>query len=82
MCSVCEGRPGCPCCSTSETILMTCPDCYGKSITYFDENGEEITLEQYNELPECDRFSEICPTCEGTGEKEYEPDYELEYEEI
>ncbi|MCX6222438.1 MAG: hypothetical protein NTZ69_15815 [Bacteroidia bacterium] len=59
---------------------MTCPDCNGKAITYFDEDGKEITESQHNELPECDRFSEICPTCQGTGEKEYELEYEPEYE--
>lgn len=80
MCNICNGYPGCPCCSTSNTLLMTCPDCDGKAITYYDGDGNEITESQHSELSECDRFSEICPTCEGTGDKEYEPDYEPEYE--
>lgn len=76
-CEVCYGHPGCPICSPAPH-LITCPVCYGKGFTYYNENGDEITEDEYNTLPKSKRDKEACEECDGTGEIEYdyEPDYD------
>lgn len=39
MCEVCNGYPGCPCCSP-EPKMIECPDCGGSG--YYDQDEEEI----------------------------------------
>lgn len=77
-CSVCNGFPGCPCCSEDNTI--DCPNCRGegKVDIYFDEYGEGVSFEIWeadkeNHIHE----TEVCFICDGDGyiEKEdYEPE--------
>ena len=76
-CSVCYGYPGCPCCA-DEADMIQCPECRGTGLRYYDENGNDITENQYNALPEDERIKEDCEHCDGTGEIEddYEPDYD------
>ena len=81
MCSICNGHPGCPCCSSdAPTYSMPCPICNGKPNTYLDAEGEEITKEQYDLLTPKQRNIEPCELCEGKGEVEYQNEYEPEYE--
>lgn len=95
-CSVCNGHPGCPCC-TPEPTMIECPTCGGKGYFYYAydiENDREIecTEAAYECLPMteddaraktqhyCRGEKEVCEVCDGTGEIEYEPDYEPEYD--
>lgn len=76
-CPVCNGYPGCPCCSPGPHYV-TCPVCNGIGYTYYNEDGDEISEEEYNALPKDCRDKEACEECDGTGEVEYEyePDYD------
>lgn len=76
-CGVCYGHPGCPCCAP-EPDLITCPVCNGRAYTYYNEDGDEITEDEYAALPKNERDKEACEECDGTGEVEYEyePDYD------
>lgn len=62
------------------TYFKECPVCEGNPNTYFDADGEEITKEQYDLLPEKQRNIEPCTLCEGEGRVEYQNEYEPEYE--
>ncbi|MFV0535955.1 MAG: hypothetical protein ACK5M3_01125 [Dysgonomonas sp.] len=75
MCSVCNGYPNCPVCS-SEPYMATCPECNGDGYIYYNEEGRIVSKEQYNNLHPHDRYDEPCECCDGTGEIEYELDYE------
>lgn len=69
--------PGCPCCSP-ELQTATCEVCEGTGLgAYYDSDGEEITREQYNLLPEKRREADKCEVCDGAGKREY--DYENFY---
>lgn len=76
-CPVCNGLPGCPCCSP-ELSLTTCPACGGTGEIYYDDNGDRITEEEYVQLPADRRECESCVECDGTGgiEVELEPDWD------
>lgn len=76
-CTVCNGYPGCPCCSP-EPRMITCPACGGTGEIYYDDNGDRITEEEYNMLPADQRESESCCECDGSGviEDVFEPDYD------
>lgn len=76
-CPVCNGLPGCPCCSP-EPNMTTCPACGGAGEIYYNEDGDQITKEQYNALPKGRRDTDRCAECDGTGEIEYEyqPDWD------
>lgn len=76
-CPVCNGYPGCPCCSP-EPLMITCPVCNGTGKIYYNENGDRITEEKYSMLPDDAKESERCCECDGTGSIEdiYEPDYD------
>jgi len=52
--------------------------CNGIGYTYYNEDGDEISEEEYNALPKDCRDKEACEECDGTGEVEYEyePDYD------
>lgn len=71
-CSVCNGLPGCPCCS--EDRFLPCEDCHGEGNLYRNEEGEQITLEAYNALPKGEGDYERCPSCGGEGFIEVERD--------
>lgn len=86
MCPVCNGEPGCPCC-TPEPKMKECPECNGKGVHYYAydmDSGDtyECTQEEYDTLPDeesmaelagtrrCKAESEICRECDGCGEVE------------
>ncbi len=58
--------------------MIPCPACDGNGYTFYDEDGDEISEDRYNQLAACERDKEPCDYCEGTGEIEYdnEPDYD------
>lgn len=59
MCEVCNGFPGCPCCSEQNYEL--CSMCDGDGmLTDIDDEGREYT--------------EKCPVCDGTGYIDIEHD--------
>jgi len=68
---------GCPCCSPT-ALMIPCPECNGVGHTFYNEEGEIIKEEEYNQLPHNRRDKEPCDYCEGLGEIEenYEPDYD------
>lgn len=76
-CSVCNGYPGCPCC-TPEPRTITCPACGGTGEVYYNDNGDRITEEEYSRLTTDQRECESCGECDGSGvvEDDYEPDYD------
>lgn len=76
-CEVCYGHPGCPVCSP-EPNMIPCPVCNGKGYTYYNEDGDEISEDEYNALPSDCRGKDPCDECNGEGEieYEYEPDYD------
>lgn len=78
-CSICHGYPGCPVCS-QDSATMRCPECQGEGLTaYFNQDGEEITKEKWEQLPGKKRDQDTCPACEGNGVIEFE--YEYDYDE-
>lgn len=58
--------------------MICCPECNGVGSIFYDIDGERITREQFDKLPESERDKERCPECDGEGEieYEYEPDYD------
>lgn len=76
-CPVCNGYPGCPCCSP-EPQMVTCPACKGTGEIYYNSDGERITEEEYSKLPADQRECNSCAECDGCGEVEYddEPDWD------
>jgi len=63
--------------------MSKCPECGGTGYeAYFDEEGNQITEEEYNALPKGKRDREICSCCNGEGEIEddsenyWEDDYD------
>lgn len=65
-CSVCNGHPGCPCCAP-EPRTTTCPACNGTGETYYNENGDRISEEEYKALPTDQRDTDTCEECDGLG---------------
>jgi RecJ-like exonuclease len=83
-CEICHGHPNCPVCGSGHTLTETCPDCHGEGCIRYDEDGNDLTREQFNQTPADQRTEERCSTCHGTGiveAEEYEPEYEPEYQE-
>jgi len=65
--------------STKET--EPCEICAGQGfVAYFNNEGEEITREEWEKLPAWEREEDMCTTCDGTGQIQYEPEYEHENE--
>ena len=58
--------------------MQVCPECNGVGYTYYDEDGMEITADEYEQLPHDRRDREACDYCGGAGEVEC--DDELDYE--
>ena len=58
--------------------MVPCPECNGVGYAFYNEDGDAISEEEYNQLLPYKRDSEQCDCCEGTGEIEYdnEPDYD------
>lgn len=83
-CSVCHGHPGCPACqSERNVILKPCENCWGTGIkVYFNTNGDEILPAIWEALPFKEREQDYCEACDGTGEREYENEYEYDYNEL
>lgn len=76
-CVVCNGYPGCPCCSP-EPKMVTCPACSGTGKIYYNADGDRISEDEYDQLPKDQREFDICAECDGLGEVEYdyEPDWD------
>lgn len=72
-CSVCNGYPGCPCC-TPEPKMVTCPACSGYGQIYYNNDGDNISKDEYDKLPKDQREFDICGECNGFGEVELEYD--------
>lgn len=65
-----------------ESVYDTCPDCNGDGGVWYDEDGKEYSVADYERMSEEER-SELeldkCERCEGVGTIEvepYEPDYD------
>jgi Zn-finger nucleic acid-binding protein len=65
-----------------EPMYDTCPDCNGDGGVWYDEDGKEYSVADYERMSEEER-SELefdkCERCEGVGTIEvepYEPDYD------
>ena len=76
-CPVCNGYPGCPCCSP-EPQTVTCAACKGTGEIYYNIDGERINKDEYDKLPADQRECDSCAECDGSGEVEYgdEPDWD------
>ena len=55
-----------------EPRMIPCPVCNGKGYTYYNEDGDEISEDEYNALPSDCRGKDPCDECNGEGEIEYE----------
>ena len=67
MCSVCNGFPGCPCCS-DELPTEECSECYREGTIYYNmETEKQIKLSEYQSHPESERDNETCSKCHGEG---------------
>lgn len=59
-----------------------CPDCNGDGGVWYDEDGKEYSVADYERMSEEERKDlefEKCERCDGKGEVEvepYEPDYD------
>ena len=67
MCELCYGvsNGGCPC--EEPTEYVKCPRCDEEGYLYYNDEGEEITRELYDALPESERSEEKCDKCNGSG---------------
>lgn len=55
----------------SDDEYETCPDCCGDGRIYYNEDGEDITKNEYLRLSEVEKKLwefEKCSTCDGSGE--------------
>ena len=68
MCSVCygSGHGSCPACQDPYRYT-DCQRCEGTGTIYYDEEGEEIDKETYDNLPPDKRYEDTCPACYGDG---------------
>lgn len=63
-------------------VYETCPDCDGDGGVWYDEDGKEYSVADYERMSEEERINlefEECVRCDGSGEIEaepYEPDYD------
>jgi DnaJ-class molecular chaperone len=71
MCELCHGI-GCPACEV-ETAYEPCDECSGSGCILFDNDGELLTPQQYEALPEAERSRDACTACEGKGYVEKAP---------
>lgn len=68
-CSECISYGGnCPCCE-EETKMVECTECGGTGMIYFDEQGKDVTREEYERNPRL-YSRDNCDNCEGSGEVE------------
>lgn len=54
-----------------DEVYETCPECNGDGVTYFDDDGKEYSVAEYERLSEAERKEmvyEICARCGGDGE--------------
>lgn len=71
MSCICNGLPGCPCCSPElEPEMRECPECEGDGFFYFDSDNDLTDKQSYDSLPDDQRSFKVCLRCEGSGEIE------------
>ncbi|MGL5914106.1 MAG: hypothetical protein ACRCZB_08065 [Bacteroidales bacterium] len=81
MCSVCRGLPDCPVCSDEEQTIE-CYDCNGSGVaSYWDKDGNEVSKQVYDLLPDKGKEYDECEPCNGSGRLKVEYDKEYEHDE-
>ena len=67
-CGACEDIMSdfCPCChSAPEPEEVECTFCHGTGLHYYDENGNDLTFEEWEKLPADEKLCDPCPECKG-----------------
>ena len=54
--------------------MVTCPACSGYGQIYYNNDGDNISKDEYDKLPKDQREFDICGECNGFGEVELEYD--------
>jgi DnaJ-class molecular chaperone len=73
MCELCHGI-GCPACE-EEVRYERCEGCDGLGVILLNADGEPLTRQRYDALPESERLMDVCDACRGRGEVAEEKDY-------
>ena len=63
-----------------EEYIEDCPKCMGTGREYFNSDGEDITEDEYNALPDDERGSVECEQCQGEKYIVIEPCKDVEFE--
>ena len=75
------GNPRVPC-NQPDAVYENCPDCNGTGGDYFNEDGDVISVADWERLSDEDKALwtfDKCERCDGLGTIEvepYEPDYD------